>query len=172
MFEIQSSHFGVLTWAASGTKRKVWLVRQVSSGSPSQHTMHAFDCLTWIWRIFLTSMILKFPYLLSYVSLFQWICIYILWRLHRTWKLSCLPTFKIFYFQTLKYVQLKFFHYVWRRISGHLKNNYKFLLGVFSLFPLSHEFTTIFLLLFISVASFCFNMAEYIYTHKFTFTLF
>lgn len=68
MFEIQSSHFGVLTWAASGTKRKVWLVRQVSSGSPSQHTMHAFDCLTWIWRIFFNFNDFKF-------SLFPQLCV-------------------------------------------------------------------------------------------------
>lgn len=100
-------------------------------------------------EFFFTSTIWNFPYFLSYVSLFQWLCIYILWRLHRTWKPSCLPTFQIFQFQTLKYVQLKFFHYFWRRISGHLKNNYVFtwVWHPFYLFPLSHEFTIIFLLL-------------------------
>lgn len=98
-------------------------------------------------------MILNFPYFLSYVSLFQWICIYILWRRHRTWKLSCLPTFQIFYFQTLKYVQLKFFHYVWRRISGHLKNNYKFLLGYFPISLVTWIYRYFLLLLYLLPAS-------------------
>lgn len=169
MFEIQTSRSGVLTWATRGTKRKTWLVKQGSSGSsrsPSQHTTHAFDCLTWIWRIFFFNFNdLKF-------SLFTQLCVsipmtlYMLWRLHRTWKLSCLPTFQIFQFQTLKYVQLKFFNYFWRRISGHLKNNYVFtwVWHPFYLFPLSHEFTVIFLLLLYLLTAFASRWMS-TYTH-------
>lgn len=71
MFEIQTSHSGVLTWVTRGTKRKIWLVKQGSSGSsrsPSQHIMHAFDCLTWIWRMFFNFNDLKF-------SLFTQLCV-------------------------------------------------------------------------------------------------
>lgn len=113
-------------------------------------------------------------------SLFTQLCVsipmtlYILWRLHRTWKLSSLPTFQIFQFQTLKYVQLKFFNSFWRRISGHLKNNYVFtwVWHPFYLFPLSHEFTVIFLLLLYLLTAFASRwLSTHTHTHKFTFTL-
>ena len=157
---------------------KFCLVKQVSSGwsgSPSQHTTHAFDCLTCIWRNFFNFNDFKFFLFTQLcVSIPTNLCIYTLETSYNM-ETELSPYFSNLLFpNSIKCVQLKFFHYFWRRISGHLKNNYKFLLGYgipFTYCPCHMNLPLFFSCFYICCQLLFQDGWVHIYTHKFTFIL-